>query len=180
MSTSFRTVTVVKHPADDVWATMRDHLPSLAGSLADIQSIREAAREELGESVVRVVNEWEARVKLPAGLADLISTEMLRWTDHAEWDWSRMSCRWRVVPDAFRGELVSEGETGFEPIANFRATRITFSGAITLKPERTFLTKPLFAGMVQQAIASVIPRNFQVLCREVEEYIGRREADASV
>ena len=174
MSTSFRTVTVVKHPVDDVWVTMRDHLPSLADSLADIRSIREAAREEVGESVVRVVNEWEARVNLPAGLDGLISAEMLRWTDHAEWDRSRMSCRWRVVPDAFRGELVSEGETGFVPIANHRATRIDFSGEIAIQPERTLLAKSIYAGLIRQTIASVIPRNFQVLCREVEGYIARR------
>ncbi len=167
-------MTIVKHPLDTVWVTMRDHMPSLVGSLSEIEEIRETGREVLGESVVRVVNEWRARLKLPAGLDRLVSADMLSWVDHAEWDASLGVCRWRVVPHAFRGELISNGETRFEPVANVSATRVEFSGSITIQPRTTFLTQALDARAVQQTISSLIPRNFQTLCREINAHLSPR------
>ncbi len=172
MSIKFRTLTVVKHQMEDVWATMRDHMPALSVSLDEIEEIRETSRESTSESVVRVVNEWQARLKLPAGLDKLVSADMLSWTDHAEWDSSRWTCRWRVVPHAFRGELVSQGETRFEPIPAVSATRIEFSGAITVEPGTTLLNQAVVARGVQQTIAALIPRNFQMLCRQLEAHLS--------
>ncbi len=174
MSSTFRTLTVVKHPLADVWVTMRDRLHALAESLTEIEEIRETSREQLGENVVRVVNEWQARVTLPGGLDKLVSVDMLRWTDSALWDASRWVCRWQVVPRAFLGELVSEGETRLTPIPNLPATRVEFEGSITIRPEHTFLSQPLYARAVQQTVSSLIPRNFQKLCLEVEAYLKAR------
>lgn len=174
MSSTFRTLTIVKHPLEDVWVTLRDGMPALAGSLSEIEEIRETGREHLGDAVVRVVNEWRARVKLPPGLDQLVSADMLRWTDHAEWDAVRQVCRWRVVPHAFHGELVSQGETRFTPIPNLLATRVEFDGSITIHAQNTFLTQAFYARAVQQTIAALIPRNFQALCREVEAYLKAR------
>ncbi len=174
MSNTFRTLTIVKHPLERVWETMRDRMPELAASLVDIAEIRETCREQLGDMVVRVVNEWQANVKLPAGLDKLVSAEMLRWTDHAEWDDASRVCRWRVVPRAFSGKLVSQGETRLTRVPNLAATRVEFEGSITVQGDGTFLSHTVYARALQQTISSLIPRNFQTLCREVDAYLKVR------
>src|ERR1035441_341055 len=78
-------VSVLKHPRESVWVAIRDRLPEVVLLLDDIESVTVESRKELPDGTVDLVNIWKAKPKLPAIVTGYIKTEMLAWTDRAEY-----------------------------------------------------------------------------------------------
>src|ERR1700719_3288075 len=79
-----KSISMLKYQRDDVWATVRDRLAEIVPLIDDIESITMQSREEGRDGVVRLVNIWKAKPKLPAIAAEYLKPDMLAWTDRAE------------------------------------------------------------------------------------------------
>ena len=62
---NFRSLVVLKRPQQELWTIMRDHLVEFAGSIADIEEIRQLERTADSDGMVHIVNEWRVRQQIP-------------------------------------------------------------------------------------------------------------------
>src|SRR5438132_7837269 len=103
---------IVKHPREVVFRTYRDRLVELVPHLPNVRAIEVRSRE--GEPpVTRVVNVWHGGGDIPAAVRSVLSEKMLSWTDHATWDESAWTCRWRMEAHSFREAVRAEGLNHF-------------------------------------------------------------------
>lgn len=173
----FNTVSMVKHPLEQVWNLMRDDLPKLADHMEDIESIRvESSRQ--GEGVHQLVNIWQASVQLPFDVASHLGADLFCWTDHAEWHEAEHQCRWRIEHKRFGEHFDCAGVTQFQRAMGGRGTRVTFSGSIELRlsnmPKVLGMLEDPTLKMVESMISKLIPKNFQKIASAVDSHLSAR------
>ncbi len=171
----FQTVSMVKHPLEEVWKVMRDELPRLADQMEDIERIRVESSRHSG-NVHRVINIWQASAPLPQYVASHLDRDLFSWTDHAEWHEAERECRWSIEHHYFGDSFSSAGVTRFEPAMGGRGTRITFSGAFELNKEKLpkalgVLEDPTLK-IVESMLIKLIPKNFQKISTAIETYLN--------
>jgi hypothetical protein len=123
----------VDYPLDVVLTAYRDELPALVPWLPNVESIEVKEREDGvdgDENIVRLLNAWRGKASIPKMARGFIKPEMLSWDDHARWDASTTSCRWRTVPHFFAERTHCEGTTRL--IADGEQTRIEIRGEFSL------------------------------------------------
>ena len=78
---NFRSLVVLKRPQQELWTIMRDHLVEFAGSIADIQDIRQIERTADSNGMVHIVNEWRMRQQIPAAIRSMLKIGEVGWID---------------------------------------------------------------------------------------------------
>lgn len=159
---TFRTLAVVKRPAPEVFAIVRDRLVDLVPLVDDVASIEMLQRAELGEGAVRLVNRWTASQRIPDVVAHAVDTDEIAWTDHNVWSSSDMTCRWTIEPFIFTEHIRCAGVTTYEPAMGGRGCRVTLSGTFDLAP--TALARVSGAvrrpatSLIESMVSTIIPR----------------------
>jgi hypothetical protein len=161
----FRSIMVLKCPREKLWNTMRDHLPQLAGRIDEIESVTELEREANPDGSVRIVNRWLIRQQVPVFARALVGATEVSWIDRNLWSAAKSSCEWTIEPSVMRDSLSCAGITRFEEAIGGRGTRVTFEGAIDLKPSLWIgplasLQSPI-TRFLESIVTTVIPRNFR-------------------
>jgi hypothetical protein len=160
----FRSLLVVSQPAEPLWRAIRDRLSDVAQELDDIEGVRVLSREDLSSTTVRLVNEWRARLRIPAALEAAIGRDALGWIDTAIWNESEMRCRWSIEPLFLRGQVHCEGATTYEKAMGGRGARVTFEGELSVALSsggRTSLGLDAVSSFVEPLVTTLIPRNFK-------------------
>ena len=156
---------VVKEPADRLYETVRDRLPEIAAMMDDVESVRVLERKQQTKGRLLLVNEWRARLRLPALLEGLLEAGSLGWIDRAQWDDADRSCRWAIEPLFLPGQVSCAGRSHYEPAMGGRGARVTFEGEIAIALERLSTLagplEPAVAGLAESIVTTVIPRNFR-------------------
>jgi hypothetical protein len=170
----FNTVSMVKHPLEQVWILMRDDLPKIADQMEDIEDIRvESVRRN--HNIHQIVNIWVASVQLPFNVASHLDANLFSWTDYAEWYDAERECRWHIEHHYFRDSFNCEGVTQFVPAIGGRGTRITFSGTFELNkdkiPKMLSLLEDPALKMVESMLIKLIPKNFQKITAAIENHL---------
>ena len=78
---NFRSLVVLKRPQHELWTVMRDHLVEFAGSIADIEEIRQIERTADSDGIVHIVNEWRMRQQIPAAIRSMLKIGEVGWID---------------------------------------------------------------------------------------------------
>lgn len=161
----FKSVIIVKHPIDRLWVTVRDRLPDIAAMLDDIESVTVVEREDACDGVVRLVNCWRTRTKIPEVLAKVIKPDSLGWLDHAEWNEQDRCCRWTIEPSFLAGSIRCAGASTYAPAMGGRGARVTFEGNLDIDTAGQTalagaLTRPLSAA-AESVVGTLIPKNFR-------------------
>lgn len=166
-------VTTIPHPREQVWATMRDHLPELAAYLPNVDAIEVRERTEPSPGEVRLVNLWKAaKTEVPAVARPFIDPSKLNWIDRAAWDQDRWTCEW-VIEVAFMPDRVTcKGTTTYEE-AGPDTTRMRMKGVLELN------LKGLLPGLVARSaqpkvegfIVKLIEPNFEKTSDAVKRYL---------
>lgn len=163
----FKSIVVVTHPLDLVWATIRDRLPELVPLLDDVESVTVVERQEEADGTVRLVNLWKAKPRIPSMLSSAINPAMFAYTDHARWVLPARECRWRIEPQFLAAQARCAGVTRYEPALGGRGTKITFAGEFDITAHKFAAVPSFLDGTVAKAIesfvTSLIPRNFRKL-----------------
>ncbi len=160
-------VSVLKHPLESVWVTIRDRLPEVVPLLDDIESVTVESRKEFPDGQVHLVNIWKANPKLPAIVKGYIKTEMLAWTDRAEYRQQSHECVWKMEPHFLAERIKCSGVTRYEPAMGGRGTRVTFESDLVLSLHNlagvpSILEGPI-ANAVELFVAALLPKNFRKL-----------------
>ena len=152
---------------------MRDHLPELAGSIANIDEVREIERRTDPDGAVCIINEWCVRQQLPAALSAMLKVDKFSWLDRNRWDQSSGTCYWSIEPSTFGEHIACRGETGFASAMGGRGTRLTFAGELDIKPGLLGTlgsVAPMLSGFVESIVTTIIPRNLRAVAEAATEF----------
>jgi hypothetical protein len=175
---NFNTVSMVKHPIDQVWTIMRDDLPKLVELLEDIEGIHLELYEKKAH-ICKVVNIWKASPRLLQVVASRLDSDMFVWTDHAEWNEKKMECLWNIEPHRFRDKIRCSGATKFSSAIGGRGTRINFSGNFELNNQNLpevlrFLEEPMLQSL-ETLIKNLIPKNFHKMTDALARHLDTKK-----
>jgi hypothetical protein len=82
-------------PREEVFRTVRDHLPELTPYLSNVDEIVCEEREELEEGQTRFLNIWHvSQTEVPSVLRPFVPSDRLRWVDTALWSEDGWKCEW--------------------------------------------------------------------------------------
>ena len=174
----FSSVTVVKHPLNVVWVTIRDRLPELVPYIDNIEGITQLKREELPDGNIRLDNLWQLDSNLSSIRAANLARDDLRWIDRAEWQLHSHVCHWQIEPHFMSGQMTCRGLTRYEPAIGGRGTRITFEGQLNIAVRNeigasSFLDGTLLRGFESLA-STLVPRNLRKLAEAVSSFLDNR------
>ncbi len=169
-----KTIAIVKHPREKVWATMRDKLPELARFMDDMDSIITESRDK-HNGIYNIVNICKAAPKLPDMVVKYLDTNMLQWNDCAAWDEETWKCRWRIEPHKFGERINCHGITSFDMAMGGRGTRVTLESTIEWNDKDlpgipAFIELKIFDG-IGLFFNNIIPKNFQKIMNALSEYL---------
>ena len=169
---SFRSLAVLKRPRDELWAIMRDHLPSVARGVADIEEVRELERSNGTDGSVHIVNRWQVRATMPQAIRAMLKLDELAWIDRNTWDEMGRVCTWSIEPCFLTEYIVCAGQTSFAPAMGGQGSRVTFEGTLELKPGFLPLggIEKLVTGFVESVATTIIPRNLRAVVEAAAEY----------
>lgn len=168
---SFRTLVVLKRPWQELWVTMRDHLPEFAGQVADIAAVHELERTQDADGGVRIVNRWQSRQQIPPAFRAMLQIEELVWVERNRWH--EGTCTWTIEPDLLGECVTCSGETVFTPAMAGQGTRVSFSGELEVKPglrDRLGNMAPLVSGFLEPLATTLIPRNLRAVIEAAAEF----------
>ncbi|MGE0707804.1 MAG: hypothetical protein AB7N76_13155 [Planctomycetota bacterium] len=178
----------VGHPVEEVFALIRDDMPSLVPYLNDVEEIRVLTRTDAGEGKVRILNLWRGSAKkAPTVVQKFLSPDLLTWKDDALWhSEAPRRAEWKLLPNLGGSLFTCTGTTSLlERGPNRMAIRI--EGEINVYPERLPGVPRILAGKLRGKIESfvvdmVVP-NMQTMARGVQAYfddqIGSRSEGES-
>jgi hypothetical protein len=163
---TFRSVAVLKHPRDQLWTAMRDHLQATVSKVPDLDSVKEIERIIDPDGTIRIVNEWRPRQQIPAALRGLITGE-IGWIDRNSWDERTHICNWVIEPFFFADRIECTGATVFETALGGNGAKVTFEGALEIKiglfgMMGTAAERPL-VGLIESIVTTIIPRNLRAV-----------------
>jgi hypothetical protein len=163
---SFRNLVVLKRPREEIWTIMRDHLVDFAGSIADIEDIRQLERTADSDGVVHIVNAWRMRQQIPAAIRSMLKIGALGWIDRNSWDPASGTCSWTIEPQFLVDYIACSGQTAFASAMAGQGTRVTFAGEIDFKPGLlgSFGSlEPMVSGFLETIVTTIIPRNLRAV-----------------
>jgi hypothetical protein len=179
---NFKTISIVKFPTERTWNAMLHHMPDIARGVEALKSITEKDRKTDAAGNVKVVNEWNAKPKLPSIIAKYVKPDMLIWTDTALWNKKEKKVSWNILSHYFRKDMHCEGYTIFEPAMGGKGCRLTFGGNLQWKGNITSLGFGVLDSAVSKTIEAVlsqlIPSNFRKITEALSDYIFRQTEDS--
>jgi hypothetical protein len=163
----FRSLVVLRRPHEALWIIMRDRLVDISPHIADIEEIRQLERHEDADGVVRSVNQWRIRQRVPAAIRSILKTDELGWIDRNIWDARNFTCSWTIEPSLLSEYIACSGQTTFAPAMAGQGARVTFEGGLDLKPGLLGGSlgglERLVSGFLESIVTTVIPRNFRAV-----------------
>src|SRR5688572_22957194 len=174
---NMKAVCIVRFPLELVWSSVRDRLPELASFMDDIESVTPESQTAATTDVVKIVNCWKARPKLPGVIAPYLPKSATSWTDTAVWHNARHLCEWVIEPHFFTKYIECSGTTQYEGAMGGIGTRMTFQGQFTISPTGLPIPKPFQATVargVDSLLSTTIPKNFVRLGAALDNLLGRK------
>ncbi len=170
---TFRSLVVLKRPRHELWSAMRDHMPDFAGQIADIEELRELERSADTNGTVRIVNHWRVKQQVPVMMRSVLKASELSWIDRATWHAAAFTCDWAIEPNFLTEHIACSGRTSFAEAMAGQGSRVTFEGALDLKPgllgSLGGLEKVL-SGFLESIVTTIIPRNLRAVVEAAAQY----------
>ena len=159
---TFRSLAVVRLPAEDVFGIVRDRLVELVPRVDDVSAIELLSRDDIGDGQVELVNRWTASQRIPEAVAKALKTKEISWIDRNHWDTSALECRWTIEPLVLTDHIECRGVTTYEPAMGGRGCRVTLTGTFDLAPTAldrfsAGLRKPA-TSLIESMVSTIIPR----------------------
>ncbi len=163
----------IHHPLDVVYASYRDRLPEIAPYTPDIKEIVVHSREDT-EVGAKIHNEWRAERELPRMVQGLVTPDMLRWDDFAQWNDGEHHVDWVLRIPAFPDQVRCMGRNAFFADGD-AATRVVLSGdlEINLKnvPGVPRIMAKRIAPMIETFIVKLITPNLKKVNGSLERFL---------
>jgi len=164
----------IAQPLDKVWAVYRDRLPELSPYLPNVTSITVKSREEPSEGVVRLVNEWCVAGAVPGPARRFFKEDMLRYIDHAAWNWEKKTCHWRFEFPALGEALTCQGMNQYRILGD-DTCELKIDGELSLDLGKIRRIPRMFrrlGPMVEGFVIERVKPNLIEVCRAVEKLLA--------
>jgi hypothetical protein len=156
-----------------VYSCYRDQLPEIAPYTPDIKEILVHSREEL-EQGPKIHNEWIADRDLPKVVANLVTQDMMRWNDFAQWNDEAHHVDWVLQIPAFPDQVKCSGRNAFFADGP-DATIVRLSGNLEISLKNIPGVPRLLAGRltpkVESFIVKLITPNLEKVNHSLERYL---------
>jgi hypothetical protein len=156
-----------------VYSCYRDQLPEIAPYTPDIKEIVVHSREEL-EQGPKIHNEWIADRDLPKVVANLVTQDMMRWNDFAQWNNEAHHVDWVLQIPAFPNQVKCSGRNAFFADGP-DATIVRLSGDLEISLKNIPGVPRLLAGRltpkVESFIVKLITPNLEKVNHSLERYL---------
>jgi hypothetical protein len=163
----------IHHPLERVYSCYRDQLPEIAPYTPDIKEIVVHSREEL-EQGPKIHNEWIADRDLPKVVANLVTQDMMRWNDFAQWSDEAHHVDWVLQIPAFPNQVKCSGRNAFFADGP-DATIVRLSGDLEISLKNIPGVPRLLAGRltpkVESFIVKLITPNLEKVNHSLERYL---------
>ena len=168
---------VIHYPRERVFRAYRDEMSAVVPFMPNIEAINVQHRvERPGGHTLH--NEWVGKTEIPRAARGIVSRDMLKWDDHAEWDTSTWSCQWEIKPRVFTESVKCKGITRMmEEGPN--ATRVSLAGTMDISLRNVPGIPRLFAGrlapVVEKFIIAMITPNLEQVNASLTRYLDASE-----
>ena len=163
----------IHHPLEIVYEAYRDRLPEIAPYTPDIKEIVVHSRED-GDVGPKLHNEWRAERELPRVVQGLVTPDMLRWDDFAQWNDAENHVDWVLRIPAFPDQVRCMGRNAFFADGD-RATRVVLSGELEINlknvPGVPRLMAKRIAPMIETFIVKLITPNLEKVNSSLERFL---------
>jgi hypothetical protein len=168
----------IHHPLELVYRSYRDHLSDVAPYTPDVKEIRVHSREELPQGP-KIHNEWIVDRKLPRVVQGLITPDMMRWNDFAQWDDAQHHVDWVLQIPAFPNQVHCSGRNAFFADGP-DATIVRLSGDLQIYLKNVPGIPRLLAGRltpkVEAFIVKLVTPNLERVNHSLEQYLDAEGA----
>ena len=164
----------LSHPAERVFATLRDKTPELVVHLPNIESVEVLNRRDEPPRT-HLINRWQAKNDdVPSILRPFVKKELLSWIDRAAWDAEKLSCDWEIEAVAGRDCFSCQGSTQIAPDGEGRAL-FTLHGELRVDPDHVPGVPRFLARRIQEPlehfIAAAMRPNLASIAIAVQRYL---------
>ena len=163
----------IHHPLDLVYTSYRDRLPEIAPYTPDIKEIVVQSREELDVGP-KLHNEWRAERDLPRMVRGIVTPDMLRWDDFAQWNDEAHHVDWVLRSSAFPDQVQCAGRNAFFADGPDR-TRVVLSGDLEISlrnvPGVPRIMAKRIAPMVEAFIVKLVTPNLEKVNTSLEKFL---------
>lgn len=146
----------IHHPLDLVYRCYRDNLSDVAPYTPDIKEIVVHSREELAQGP-KIHNEWIAQRELPRMVQGLVTSDMMRWNDFAQWDDTQHHVDWELQIPAFPNQVKCYGRNAFFADGP-DATIVRLSGELEINLKNVPGVPRILAGRLTPKVETFIVR----------------------
>jgi len=163
----------IHHPIERVYQSYRDRLPEIAPYTPDIKEIVVHSREEL-EVGPKIHNEWIIERDVPRVVQGLITADMLRWNDYAQWNNAAHHVDWELQIPAFPDKVKCWGRNAFFA-EGADATRVVLSGELEINLQNVPGVPRILAGRltpkVEAFIVKLVTPNLEKVNSSLERFL---------
>ena len=162
----------IHHPIERVYQVYRDRLPEIAPYIPDIARIEVRSRVE-GPHGPKLLNEWFASPAIPKIAQGIVTDDMKRWLDHAEWHDAEQYVAWTLELPAFGEQVLCTGRNSFYP--DGKGTRVVLTGDLQIKVNRIPGVPRIMLGKiipkVEEFVVKLITPNLERVNSSLERFI---------
>jgi hypothetical protein len=163
----------IHHPLELVYTSYRDRLPEIAPYTPDIKEIVVHSREET-DIGPKLHNEWRAERELPRIVRGIVTEDMLRWDDFAQWNDQAHHVDWELRIPAFPKQVKCTGRNAFFADGD-NATRVLLTGDLEINLKRVPGVPRLLAGriapVVEAFIVKLVTPNLEKVNTSLERFL---------
>lgn len=147
---------IIDQPVEQVYATVRDHLASLAPFLPNVDQIEVEASKDLKGGVEKT-NRWYASVPVPGLLKKFLKPEMFSWIDRARWQDDERRVDYTLESTFGKDLFDAKGTNTFKDLGDGR-TQLVFECQVDIYPDRVPGVPKLIAKKAGPAIENLLQK----------------------
>lgn len=163
----------IHHPLQLVYQSYRDRLPEVAPYTPDIKEIVVHSREEMSMGP-KIHNEWIVDREIPKVVQGLLTPDMMRWDDYAQWEDEQHHVNWKLHIPAFPEQVKCSGRNAFFADGP-DATRVVLTGDLEISLRDIPGVPRLLAGRLRPKVESFIVKlvtpNLEKVNHSLERYL---------
>ena len=163
----------IHHPLALVYESYRDRLSEVAPYTPDVKEIVVHSREEL-EIGPKIHNEWIVDRELPRVVQGLVSQDMMRWNDYAQWNNAQHHVDWELQIPAFPNQVRCRGRNAFFADGP-GGTLVRLTGELEISLKDVPGVPRILAGRLRPRVESFIVKlvtpNLEKVNQSLERYL---------
>ena len=169
---------IIDADRDEVYKLVRDRLDVITPYLPNVEKIEVKERKELEDGKVFVINNWFAKVDIPAIAEKFIKKELFSWKDTATWDNDNYKVEYQLESFWAANLYTAKGTNYFNKTADGK-TEVIVTCDVTIYADRVpgvpkFLVSKVLPS-IEGMIKKILSPNLGALGSGLKQYFSQHE-----